>query len=76
MHHFTGTLTQPFGEHDDTCPGCALQDLAGALETALSAFYKVDAPACARLCDEVLDTSGALLGRVRIWVENRKGNDG
>jgi hypothetical protein len=37
-------------------------------ETILAAFYNADYRECARLCDEVLDRSGALLGRVRALV--------
>jgi hypothetical protein len=33
----------------------------------LVAFYKADCVACANLCDDVLDRSGALLGHVRDW---------
>ncbi len=36
-----------------------------ALLTALAAFYSADYAECARVCDEVLDRSGALLVKVR-----------
>ena len=38
------------------------------LLSALVAFYDADRLECARICDEVLDPSGALLGRVRAAV--------
>lgn len=53
---------------------CALDVLVLAVQLSeaqgrelriLRAFYDADYKECARICDEVLDPSGALLGRVR-----------
>ena len=54
-------------------PLYTLDEVRDTLMRALVCLYHVNAPECARLCDEELDRSGGLLGQVRdlVLAENR-----
>lgn len=50
--------------------GAEARSMEAERDLVLIAFYRADPVACAKLCDETLDKSGALLGRVREWAKS------
>lgn len=62
------TAVQAFARHrlnSTAALQLRLEEARKQTEIALARLYTYDPLECARLCDEVLDRSGALLGRIR-----------
>jgi hypothetical protein len=62
-------LNDGFQAGENTSANLA-RNMEAQRDMALIELYKVDAVACAKLCDERFDRSGKLLGDVRKWVSD------